>query len=68
MAERLENGQFAPKHCGDPNCSGTIVRDSKWNPWGHTPILRCDGLTFTDHNGPLVACAIEFPAWRGKRT
>lgn len=56
---RLANGQFAPRFCGDPNCSGELVADVEREPWGERPILRCDGLTHIDDNGPLVACRIS---------
>lgn len=67
LKERLANGQFAPSHCGDPNCSGDLVRDVERHPWGNEPVLRCDGLTYREDEGPLIACDIALPALPAKQ-
>jgi hypothetical protein len=61
---RLANGKFAAKHCPDPNCCGDMVRDTErsWLGGPERPILRCDGLTFIDESGPLIACNVQYPA------
>ena len=60
MDLRTPSGQFASPRCPDPNCGGTLVEDMTRPPWPE-PIMRCDGLTWTDENGPLIACAVEYP-------
>ena len=64
MERKLANGQFAPRFCGDPNCSGELVADveARWFGGPQRPILRCDGLTHVSDYGPLVACKVSFPA------
>jgi hypothetical protein len=59
---RDTNGQFLPKLCTDPNCSGETVHDTRSTPWGEEPIWRCDGLTHLTDDGPLIACPREHQA------
>lgn len=58
MIQHGETGQFMPEKCTDPHCDGKLVSDG--DDFGNS-VWRCNGLTFHDMGGPLVACGREYP-------
>ena len=50
---RSRSGQYVPILCTDPNCGGALrLQPDRFGDWE----WRCDGLTHTTDNGPLMAC------------
>ncbi len=55
LTRNAETGQFVTRDCLNSNCDGTLVADESHGD----PVWRCNGLTFYDIGGPLVACERE---------
>ncbi|KKN90024.1 hypothetical protein LCGC14_0231360 [marine sediment metagenome] len=52
-----ETGLFLPSRCPDPHCDGHLVAGERFG----NPVWHCNGLTFHDMVGPLIACGRDHP-------